>query len=935
MTIKKFIAGSSLVLVSLFGGAQTVQAFQASMGVVTDVKANTSQIDIPQINFRCSTAQEVKVGDSVVVGLSQNGTGLVFDERALGNITVPSNGFLYGNPRIENGGKELRFTAKSDCALNQSISITGIRASVVNTSSEGTARVYVNINDGSSQYSDFFKVDTQAPRITSARLIKSNGVTTQLGVTFNEPVYAGTTAAHQDLLVYATMTNNTTVRTVVLSGVASQVGTGFIATELLFNIDQTSLSGLGGAEWQILARSGGVIKDAVGNSVDAQYNVKFVDVSTNPTVSSSVNNNSVVSINAPVVFTFSRAMDTGSVSVNYSPSVSYNTSWSQGSTVLTVSPQNQSYGQSYTLSVSGRAQTGEYLQGNNGSQYTVSYSIQSSPSSNDPQVTLLIAGGSLDTYTADVLVNVSSSYGDQIQFAQNSEMLNATGYESITGTKSISLLPNNGFATVCARVRNTQSGKVSPVSCDNINVLLGMSGAPYNPYITINSGNGSTNNQTVTLQLGAINASHMAISNYSDFKDAYWESYSNSKQWSLLAGNSTKRVYVQFKNNDGKLSQVVSATITLDGSVQFGTPSGNIVINGGSQTASTIYVTLDLSATNADQIQIGSQSDLADAGAYQQYYATRTYTLLPKLGLQYVCVRYRNSSNGATSSTMCDSIDLVSNGVNKPFVSYVRINDGQSTAIHRNVQLYFGVTGANRVAVSNTSDFSNATWDWFENIKYWQLSPGNGLKTVYYMFASDNGSVTDVSTTTITLQDTMGNNDVVQPQGPTDIRTLPSGVYAHMLVKRAGNSAVYYIGRNGYRYTFPNQKVFLSWYTALDLKATNKGGLVVTIADSTLASIPLGGNVTYRPGTKMVKFIDNPKVYVVDSNGLLRWVASEQVARDLYGSAWATQVEDIADSFFVNYKTGSDITSSSMFNPASAKTNAPNVSHDKSLPGNN
>lgn len=935
MTIQKFIVGGSLLLVSLLVGIPTVQAFQTGIQTMSDVKANMTQFDLPQISFRCSTAGEVKTGDSVVVGMSQNGTGLVFDDRSLGGISVTTGGFLYANPRIENGGKELRFTAKNDCAQNQSVTITGVRGLLSNATSDGNARIYVNINDGANQYGDYFKVDTQAPRITAARLIKSNGVTTQLGVTFNEPVYAATTAAHQDLIVYATMTNNTTVRTVVLSGVASSVGTGFTASELLFNIDQTSLSGLGGAEWQVLARSGSVIKDVIGNSVDAQYNVKFVDVASNPTVSSSINNNSSVSINSPIVFTFSRAMDTGSMSFSFSPSISYNTAWSQNNTVLTVTPQGQTYGQSYTFSMNGRAQTGEYLQGNNGNQYTVSYYVQSSPSSNDPQVTLLIAGGALDTYTADVSVNVYASNGDQIQFAQNSEMLNATGYESLSSNKSIALLPNNGFATVCARVRNTQSGKVSPVSCDNINVLLGMSGAPYNPYITLNSGNSSTNNQTVTLQLGAINANQMAVSNYSDFKDAYWESYSNSKQWQLLAGNGTKRVYVQFKNNDGKLSQVVSATITLDGSVQFGTPTGNIVINGGAQTASSIYVTLDLSASSADQIQIGSQSDLADAGAYQQYYATRTYTLRPKLGLQYVCVRYRNSSNGATSSVMCDTIDLVSNGVNKPFVSYVRINDGQSTAIHRNAQLYFGVTGANRVAVSNTSDFSNATWDWFENIKYWQLSPGNGLKTVYYMFASDNGSVTDVSTTTITLQDTMGNNDVVQPQGPTDVRSLPSGVYPHMLVKRAGNSAVYYIGRNGYRYTFPNQKVFLSWYTALDLKATNKGGLVVTIADSTLASMPLGGNVTYRPGTKMVKFIDNPKVYAVDSNGLLRWVTTAQVATDLYGSAWVSQVEDIADSFFVNYRMGSDITSASMFNPTSAKNNAANVSLDKSLPGNN
>ncbi len=933
MNTKHLLGTVSLVLVTLLSGVSSASAFSFSVGAVGDVKGNTSRIDIPQINFRCNTAGEIKEGDSLVVGINQAGNGLIFDDRTTANTVISDTTLLYP-PRVEiYGQKELRFTVKKSCVLGQNITITNISALVNNKTSEGTARVYSNINDGQSQYGDYFKIDTTAPRINSARLIKSGNVPTQLGVTFNEPVYASASTANQDLLVYATTTSGV-VRTITLSSVASQVGSGFLSSELLFNIDQSNVSGLGGAQWQVLARSGAAIKDSVGNSVDAQYNATFTDVGGVPTVSSSIAGNATVSLNAPIVLTFTQPIDVASFAFSISPNVSYSTSWSQGNTVVTINPSNQTYGQYYNVDVTARAVTGEYLSGNSGTHYTFGYYTQGTPSSNDPQVTLLIAGGAIETYSADVSVSVYSSNGDQIQFAQNSEMLNASGYEAIGGTKSISLLPNNGYATVCARVRNTQTGKISPVACDTINVLLGVNGAPYNPYININSGNATTNNQSVTLQLGAINATQMAISNYSDFKDAYWESYASSKQWNLLAGNGSKRVYVQFKNNDGKLSQVVSGTIALDGSIVSGTPTGNIIINGGAQTASSIYVTLDTVANNADQFQIGSNTDLSDAGAYQQYYATRTYTLRPKLGLQNVCVRYRNSNNGATSSIMCDSIELVSNGVNKPLVSYARINDGQSKAIYRNVQLYFGTTGANRVAVSNTSDFANATWDWFENIKYWQLSPGNGLKTVYYMFASDNGSVTDVSTMTITLQDTMGS-ETTNPQGPNDIRSLPSGVYPHMLIKRAGNSAVYYIGRNGYRYAFPNQKVFLSWYTALDLKATNKGGLVVTVADTTLASIPLGGNVTYRPGSKMVKFIDNPKVYAVDSNGLLRWIASESVARDLYGYAWAAQVEDISDSFFVNYKTGSDITSSSAFNPYNAKNTATNVSVDKSLPGNN
>ncbi len=119
-------------------------------------------------------------------------------------------------------------------------------------------------------------------------------------------------------------------------------------------------------------------------------------------------------------------------------------------------------------------------------------------------------------------------------------------------------------------------------------------------------------------------------------------------------------------------------------------------------------------------------------------------------------------------------------------------------------------------------------------------------------------------------------------------------------IKSVSASAVYYCGANGKRYGFPNERTYLSWY------ADFKG--VRTISDEALAAIPLGGNVTYRPGSRLVKIPTLPNVYAVEKGGVLRWVTSAEIAASIYGAAWAKSVDDISEALFVNYTVGEPIT---------------------------
>lgn len=119
------------------------------------------------------------------------------------------------------------------------------------------------------------------------------------------------------------------------------------------------------------------------------------------------------------------------------------------------------------------------------------------------------------------------------------------------------------------------------------------------------------------------------------------------------------------------------------------------------------------------------------------------------------------------------------------------------------------------------------------------------------------------------------------------------------LVKSTSTSAVYYCGANGKRYVFPNDRIYFTWYK--DFKS------VKTITAEQLANIPLGGNVTYRPGVRMVKVESVPNVYAVDKGGVLRWITTPTIATALYGKNWAKQVDDLSIAFFGNYKTGENV----------------------------
>lgn len=120
------------------------------------------------------------------------------------------------------------------------------------------------------------------------------------------------------------------------------------------------------------------------------------------------------------------------------------------------------------------------------------------------------------------------------------------------------------------------------------------------------------------------------------------------------------------------------------------------------------------------------------------------------------------------------------------------------------------------------------------------------------------------------------------------------------LIRTVEVSTVYYCGTDGGRYVFQNESTFFSWYDNFDD--------VEYISAEAMADIPLSGNVTYKPGSYMIKILSSPKVYAVGQGGTLHWIESAEMAEALYSEDWTTFVRDIPDGFWGAYDVGDDVT---------------------------
>ncbi len=137
------------------------------------------------------------------------------------------------------------------------------------------------------------------------------------------------------------------------------------------------------------------------------------------------------------------------------------------------------------------------------------------------------------------------------------------------------------------------------------------------------------------------------------------------------------------------------------------------------------------------------------------------------------------------------------------------------------------------------------------------------------------------------------------------------------------HAAVYYYGRDGKKYAFPNEKIYFTWYDSF--------APVKVVPDTVAAAVPRANRSVHpRPGARLLQFVDiardrrsyvikSVKVYVLEPNGALRSIASPEVAQALYGPDWEQLIVPSLPGMN-GYRYGEEIQSALDFNPAGVQS---------------
>lgn len=108
--------------------------------------------------------------------------------------------------------------------------------------------------------------------------------------------------------------------------------------------------------------------------------------------------------------------------------------------------------------------------------------------------------------------------------------------------------------------------------------------------------------------------------------------------------------------------------------------------------------------------------------------------------------------------------------------------------------------------------------------------------------------------------------------------------------------AVYYI-QNGKRYLFVNRVTYTTWASSVG-DVSDKFTTLRKISQADFDKIPVGGNLTIKPGSKLIKFDDSNIVYAVGLGAKLYKLSDEAAKTALYGNIAPVIIQS---SFRANY----------------------------------
>jgi len=215
-----------------------------------------------------------------------------------------------------------------------------------------------------------------------------------------------------------------------------------------------------------------------------------------------------------------------------------------------------------------------------------------------------------------------------------------------------------------------------------------------------------------------------------------WEPYSTSRTWALSSGDGAKSVLVEYKDGGGAVSGSFSDTIVLDTTA----PVGVISIDDGAQYTGSSSVTLSLGAYDpaSGVTDMKFSNNGITWSGWEPYNTSKSWTLASGTGTKTVYVKYRDAA-GNSSASLSDEIDVETT----PPTGTISINDDavytNTTTVTLSLSASDSESGVSQMRFSN----DNALWsDWesYASNTDWELSSGDGSKSVYVQYKDAAGN---------------------------------------------------------------------------------------------------------------------------------------------------------------------------------------------------
>jgi hypothetical protein len=254
-----------------------------------------------------------------------------------------------------------------------------------------------------------------------------------------------------------------------------------------------------------------------------------------------------------------------------------------------------------------------------------------------------------------------------------------------------------------------------------------------------------------------------------------WEAFNFTRSFELPAGDGKKTIYFKARDITGNIAESVFDTIVLD---TIPPEELSIVIEDYSKHTNSKRVKINLQGT--DKLSgIGDVSfcyNGLDWLSWEPFTQMRYLTFPNDITDGENKIYFKAKDNaGNIADPVFDTIIL---DTLPPFSLSILINDGSdetnSTSVTIVLQAFDNTSGVNRISFSDDG-VSWSDWEIFKELRSYDLSPGNGEKTIYFRVSDEAGNIGGPISDKIIL-------NITTPQKDFQAKETPSSGYDFWMI---------------------------------------------------------------------------------------------------------------------------------------------------------